>query len=104
MEPKTRRIERISDIMSERFNMITPESLFKYVEGYTRRALKTDKREVFPTFREVAKRFRCKYDDIEATVEDYCGDGYMGVAIGIQVNGAIGLYESRGQYYVEAYK
>ena len=77
--------------------MITGDALYRYATKFFKR---NDK---FPTFKQVARRFRCRYDDIEEACDDYHGIGYLGVAIGIQVNGAIGQFESRGQYEVEAY-
>lgn len=86
---------------------MTPEALFKYADGFARRAEAKGDGTQYPTFRQVAKRFGVKYDDIEDAVADGQGrDGcgsYFGVAIGVQIQGVgYGVHGTRGEYLVEA--
>lgn len=85
---------------------MTPEELFGYADRFARRSEEAEKGTKYPTFRQVAKRFKVTYDEIETVIDDYQGDGYLGMAVGMQVGGMGGgtyRFESRGQYLVEAY-
>ena len=87
---------------------MTPEALYKYAANFARRSEATDKGTVWPTFRQIAKRFGVKYDDIEDAVNDGqgrdgCGE-YFGVSIGIAIQGVgYAQHDTRGEYVVEAY-
>lgn len=76
---------------------ITPTNLEVYVSRFYAR------HEKYPTFRQVAKRFRCTYDEIEGAIYDYVGKSYMGMAVGCQVGTAIYVCPTRGLYEVECY-
>jgi hypothetical protein len=86
-----------------------PEELFKYADRFATRAEAKGLGTQYPTFRQIAKRFRVNYDQIEDAVSDGQGNeecgSYFGVAIGVQIRG-VGYAEhnSRGEYFVEAEK
>jgi hypothetical protein len=86
---------------------MTPQELFKYADRFASRSEAKDQGTQYPTFREIAKRFKVTYDEIEDVVAsgqgmDGCGD-YFGVSIGVQIQG-VGYAEhgSRGEWQVEA--
>lgn len=57
-----------------------------------------------PTMRAAAKHFRCTLDEIESAADDSVdGDRYLGIAVGLRVGSGVGVFESRGDYLVEAY-
>ena len=84
-----------------------PAELFRYADRFASRHEAKGKGTVFPTFRQIAKRFRVRYDEIEDAVADgQCSDecgSYFGVSIGVQIQG-VGYAEhgTRGEYQVEA--
>ena len=84
--------------------MLTPEKLFDYADKYARKHEDTGKGTQFPTMRKAAKRFRCKLSDIEDAVNDYYGDGYMGIVVAVGMSG-VGYAEIdiKGDQYIEAY-
>jgi len=60
---------------------------------------------VNPTLRQVAKRFRVTYDDIETACSDYLGEGYLGIAVAVGISGhGYANLTPRGSQQVEAYK
>lgn len=85
--------------------MNLPEQLFRYATRYAKRSENAGKGTQHPTFRQAAKRFRCRIDDIESACEDYDGGGYMkaGVAMGMLGHG-YACFENKGDWLVEAYK
>ena len=82
---------------------MTPEELFAYVDRFARRAEKAGKGTQYPTYRQVAKRFNVKHDDIEEAIDDYQGDGYLGSVVGYRTGGGWYGIETRGARKVEAY-
>lgn len=84
---------------------LTPEKLFAYVLNYTRRAEQENSNQLYPTFRQVAKRFNVTYDQIEDACADWDNSkGYMGAVVGGQCNGGHFGYDHRGEQLVEAYQ
>lgn len=79
--------------------MINAEELFRYAKSYVVRNGGTR----YPTFREAAKHFRCRLNDIELACEDYMGSGYMKPAVAIASGGGVGAIENKGDWLVEAY-
>lgn len=88
--------------MSKRnISLLTPETLFAYASGF---AVKKTSGQ-YPTFRQVAKRFNCTYDQIEDVCSDWdAANGYMAPAVGGATAGGYFAYEHRGDYLVEAYQ
>ena len=86
---------------------LTAQQLFNYANKFARRSESKGNGTQYPTFRQVAKRFKVSYDQIEDAIADGqgrsgCGD-YFGAGIGIQIPGVGYLvYSARGEYIVEA--
>jgi hypothetical protein len=76
---------------------VTAERLYRYASGYQGR------HQAWPTLRTCAQRFGCSLDAVEAAVEQYQGDGYLGVAVALGVRGAGHFDLPRAQHLVEAY-
>lgn len=84
---------------------ICPNALFRYADKFAKRNEAAGKGTVYPTLRQAASRFRCRLDDIENACESYIGEGYLGVACGIGIQGVgAALIEHRSNWLVEAYK
>jgi len=80
---------------------LTPEMLLTYVLNYTHRAEQDGSNQLYPTFRQVAKRFNVTYDQIEDVCADWDNSqGYMAVVFGGQCNGGHFSYDHRGQQLV----
>jgi hypothetical protein len=56
-----------------------------------------------PTFKETARRFKVNYDQVEDLISDCseCLDTIVGIRVGGSVGGAIGVFETRGEYQIE---
>lgn len=84
---------------------ITPQALFDFATGYAAEAEGEGRGSVYPTFREVAKRFKATHDEIEQTCEDWDqSHGYMQPAVGVRSGAGVATFQHRGDYSVEAYK
>jgi hypothetical protein len=83
---------------------LTAAALFTWADQYARAAEAADRGTVYPTMREATKQFRTTQDAIEETVGDYCGDGYLGIAVGFKNGNGHATYKHRGDYRIEAYK
>ncbi len=83
---------------------MTPQQLFDYA---SRRASESESQghgTQYPTFREVAKRFNIRYEDIEQACMDWDHTkGYMAPGVAIGGSGGVAGFGSKGQYVVEAY-
>lgn len=83
---------------------ITPQALFKYATEYAAKAEAEGRGSSYPTFREVAKRFKVNHDEIEQACADWDqSNGYMQPAVGVRSGAGVAAYEHRGDYLVEAY-
>lgn len=78
----------------EHFN---PNLLFSWAAAYCIRTKES------PTLKKAARKFKRKIGDIITAVEDYQGDGYMGVAIGYRCANGVYHIEHKGDYILEAY-
>lgn len=84
---------------------VTPEALFRYADRFARRSESKGNGTQNPTMRQTAKRFRCRYDDIESACDCYQGPGYLGIAVGFAIQGVgTASFDSRGECQVEAYE
>ena len=93
------------DMVEDQRGSMTPDQLFTYADRFARRHEADGRGTIYPTMRQVAKRFRVAYDEIEDACQIYQGEGYLGlvVAIGIQGHGYADI-TPRGEQQVEAYK
>lgn len=83
---------------------ITPKQLFDYATEYAANAEKAGRGTVYPTFREVARRFRVNHDEIAQACEDWDqSHGYMQPAVGMRSGAGVAAFEHRGDCLVEAY-
>jgi len=83
---------------------ITPKALFDYATEFAANAEREGKSRIYPTFREVAKRFKVTHDDIEAACDDWDkSNGYMQPAVGVRSGAGVAAYKHRGDCLVEAY-
>ena len=87
---------------------VDPRALFDYARRYADRAEQTGRGTEFPTVRMAAKRFRCTQQAIVDAVEGgvWPSDDveYFGLAVGIQAGGGYGVFDSVGDYEIEAYR
>ena len=83
---------------------LTAAALFTWADKYARAAEAADKGTAYPTVREAAAHFRTTQDAVEETVGHYCGDGYLGLAVGFKNGNGYASYKNRGDYRIEAYK
>lgn len=83
---------------------ITSKALFEYATEYAAKAENEGKGRAYPTFREVAKRFKVTHDDIEQACQDWDqSNGYMQPAVGVRSGAGVAAFEHRGDCLVEAY-
>jgi hypothetical protein len=83
---------------------MTPEQLFEYAIQHARQAEADGKGTQYPTFQDVAKRFRVNHEAIEQACDDFDqANGYMKPAVGVRCGSAVGVFEHKGQWLVEAY-
>lgn len=88
---------------------MTGEQLFKYADRFALRSEARGEGTQWPTFRQIAKRFKVRHYEIEDAVEssqgsDWIRGGYFGVAVGVQIQGVgYAEHDTRGEYQVEAY-
>lgn len=83
---------------------ITPQALFDFATGYAA-AESQGRGTVYPTFREVARRFNATHDEIEQACQDWDqSHGYMQPAVGIRSGAGVAAFEHRGDCLVEAYR
>ena len=84
---------------------MTPKQLFDYADRFARRHEDAGKGTVCPTLRQVSKRFRCTYDEIEDACEEGVEDCYLGIATAFGIAGyGHADITPRGAQLVEAYK
>ena len=84
--------------------VITPKALFEYATAYSSKAESEGRGTAYPTFREVAKRFKITHADIEQACQDWDqAHGYMQPAVGLRSGGGVAAFVLRGDYLVEAY-
>lgn len=83
---------------------MSPEDLFGYATRYAARSVREGKGTRYPSFREVAKRFKVPHDEIEQACEDWDqSKGYMRPGVGIGGSGGFAAFEHKSEYLVEAY-
>jgi hypothetical protein len=82
---------------------MTPQQIFNYANNYARRAEANGEGTQYPTVRQTAKRFKTTQQAVIDTCEDWQGDGYLGVAVGLRIGSGTYEIESQGDYEVEAY-
>lgn len=83
---------------------MSPTELFDYADKIARAAETRNQGTNYPTVRQAAKHFRVTQVAIEDACDDFQGEGYLGLIVGIQTNDGLGTYASRGDCQVEAYK
>lgn len=77
-------------------------ALFAYADGYARAQERAGNGTEYPTVRAAALHFKVSQEAIRSAADDYCGAGYMGVAVGARYGNRIGLY-ANSAHRVEAY-
>lgn len=84
-------------------SQLNSEALFAYAIEFAGK--QSGMGELYPSFRQVAKRFNCTYDQIEEACDAWDNsNGYMQPAVGGATGGGYFAYEHRGDYLVEAYR
>lgn len=84
---------------------MTPEQLFDFANGFARRAETAGAGTTYPTFRDAAKRFKVRHDEIEQACQDWDqSGGYMQPAVGVGGSGGATAFACRGDWLVEAYR
>lgn len=83
---------------------MTPDELFTFAFKFCKDAEDADQGTKYPTFRQVAGRFKVTYDQIEQACEDWQGDAYMAPAVGIRSGSGYATFATRGEHLVEAYR
>lgn len=82
---------------------MTPEELYAYANKFARRAEDAGEGTRYPTMRQATKQFKVRLSDIEDACQDYCGRGYLGLAVGFRTGSGYGVYAVKGDCLVEAY-
>lgn len=82
---------------------LTADSLFRYARSFARRSEAADRGTKFPTFRQAARRFKVRLAEVEDACNDYVGAGYMKPAVGVRSGSGVAVFESMGDWLVEAY-
>lgn len=84
---------------------MTPDQLFEYANQFARQAEADGRGTQYPTFQIVAKRFRINHETIEQACDDFDqANAYMKPAVGVRCGCAVGTFDRKGQWLVEAYK
>ena len=83
---------------------MTPDQLFTYAVKFCKDAEASDMGSQYPTFRQVSRRFKVSYDEIEQACEDWQGQGYMTPAVGFRLGNGFASFKTRGEHLVEAYR
>jgi DNA-binding transcriptional MocR family regulator len=83
---------------------MTPDELFTYAVKFCQEAEAAGQGTKYPTFRQVARRFKVNYDQIEQACEDWQGDAYMTPAVGFRSGSGYATFATRGEHLVEAYR
>lgn len=84
---------------------LSSDRLYAYVLRFTQRASAAGGHYLYPTFRQVAKRFNVTLDDVEQACYDWQGQGYMQPAVGFRTGGGgVGEYKNKGDWFVEAHE
>lgn len=83
---------------------MTPDELFTYAVKFCQDAESAGQGAKYPTFRQVASKFKVTYDQIEQACEDWQGDAYMTPAVGFRSGGGCAFFATRGEYQIEAYR
>lgn len=81
---------------------MTPDELFTYAVQFCQKAEADGQGTKHPTFRQVSRRFKVNYDQIEQACEDWQGDGYLTPAVGIRSGNGYATFATRGEHLVEA--
>lgn len=82
---------------------LTATALFDYANAFARASERAGRGTEYPTVRMAARHFEVTKPAVLSSIEDYCGSGYMGLAIGIRHGNRIGLYRSNSEHRIEAY-
>jgi DNA-binding transcriptional MocR family regulator len=83
---------------------MSPDNLFNYAVKFCKDAEAAGLGSKYPTFRQVARRFKVTHDQIEQACEDWQGEGYMRPAVGFRSNSGYATFKTRGEHLVEAYR
>lgn len=82
---------------------LASEILFEFASKFAKDSENAGQGTQYPTFRQVARRFRVNFSQIEEACEDYQGKGYMKPAVGFRNYSGHGSFETQGDWLVEAY-
>ena len=83
---------------------MTPDELFNYAVNFCQAAEEGGRGSMYPTFRQVASKFKVTYDQIEQACDDWQADAYMAPAVGMRSGTGVFSFSSRGEHLVEAYR
>lgn len=83
---------------------MTPDELFAYAVKFCHDSEVAEQGTKYPTFRQVASRFKVTYDKIEQACDEWQGDGYMAPAVGFRSGNGVASFATRGEHQVEAYR
>jgi len=84
---------------------VNSNDLFNYALQFCKDSIAKDRGSDFPTFREVAKKFRVRMAAIQEAIEDFENDRnrYMDTIVGVRCGAGIGSFKNMGDYKVEAW-
>ena len=82
--------------------MPTADEVFRWACRYSGRNADRGAIHCLPTLAQAAKRFRCRIADVEAAISEYDGDGYLGIAVGMQSGNGVADFGRPGAYRIEA--
>lgn len=77
---------------------MTPQQLFAFASGFAQT------QRSYPSVRDAARHFRTSQQAVLDACDDWHGEGYMQPAVGLRSGCGVGVFESPGDYLVEAYE
>ncbi len=100
---------RTAEKRRQRREAFTPNALFTWAYGFSKRAEALGQGTRYPTFRETREHFKVAMNEIQDAIEDYAATnlpGYLGTVVGMRIGGiggGTGSIERKADYQVEAY-
>lgn len=84
---------------------LNSNKLFEYAMQFCKDSIANGKGSDFPTFRQVARKFRVKLEEVQNAIDDFSADGkkYMETIVGIQTGAGHGYFDKVSDYKVEAW-
>lgn len=86
---------------------LEPNVLFAYAVEFSKKSVSDGLGSQYPTFSEVARKFRVKLQDVQDSIDDFKNENqdnrYMDAIVGIGNANGTYAFTKLGEYRVEAY-